>query len=87
MPSRPIQPPYFTGKCGFVTGGSEFIDTNLLMRLASEPGGIRNLDFKPPPVAALRASCHSCDIAKAAGSKCAASHLNLERGGISDGTT
>jgi nucleoside-diphosphate-sugar epimerase len=62
MPIPPIQPPDLTGKRLLVTGGSGFIGTNLLLRLASGPAIILNLDLKPPPVAALGASWCSCDI-------------------------
>jgi hypothetical protein len=36
------------GRSGLVTGGSVFISTNLLLRLASEPAMMLNIDVKPP---------------------------------------
>jgi GlcNAc-P-P-Und epimerase len=62
MARAAIPPPDFTGKRVLVTGGSGFIGTNLLLRLASEPAIVLNVDLKPPPVEALRASWCCCDI-------------------------
>jgi nucleoside-diphosphate-sugar epimerase len=88
MPSPPIQPPDFTGKRVLVTGGSGFIGTNLLLRLASAPAIVLNLDLKPPPVAALRARRCCCDITDEAATRRAivafAPHYVLHLAGRTD---
>jgi nucleoside-diphosphate-sugar epimerase len=88
MPSPPIQPPDFTAKRVLVTGGSGFIGTHLLLRLASKAAIILNLDLKPPPIAALRASWRSCDITDEAATRRAivdfAPHYVLHLAGRTD---
>jgi nucleoside-diphosphate-sugar epimerase len=57
-----------------VTGGSGFIGTNLIARLAGEPVEILNLDIAPPRpglAPAMRSSWCSCDVMDAAATRAA----------------